>query len=877
MRLKWSTALYYSNTSAGLQSISIDFKDGSGYQLITSTGVTKVYTDSTGSKPVVYKAVFSNGLTLYCHSSLTVKVTTGFSARYIDTDPYRVTININSLPGAAAYNDFQDKLQIRYSVDNPTRTNSDPALRKLRKPIIYVEGYDVSGKSGYYLLGQLRGTDLGYNLMDLIKSGGSDFDRWGEWVKLANQPGASYDFMHDLDDIAGYDLVFVNYNTMRSIQDNALMLQQVINWANSQKASIGSTEKNVVIGVSMGGLVARYCLADMTKNIGFNSTDTKILITHDSPHQGANVPLGFQYFLYNLAYTKVLGSYIKDKQEDIREFLALNDKISTQQLLKARAIVTAGDNIGISMNSFLNGSNNPYHQMVDMPESQRPYKFVATSQGSQCGKNVFEGSNVSMASQDALFTVFRIILPVFGKKYWLKTNIKSLPSSGVSTILDYTMEARIAILGFGLGWKTIREANSQNPAGFVNWDGTPGGTQSIQGRTGSGLSGGLQEAIPWPLGLAVSARAGLSLDITTDQFSFVQTTSALDAPEGTPLNTVFNYNMFGNANSRVDKFVSQEFYQDAYNISHTDYTPRNARWMYNEMENITQPISCIDVCQPGESGYQISGPDVVCTTGTYTMNALQAGTFFTWSVSGNGAVANISLNGLLTQVGSGLVNVMATIPAVPNCSPQQVITKSVKVGPPTSGTLAAQYADGMYAGLLLQEVNCLEPYLPGTYRSNITVADQVGATFSWALVDKTPGATVGIWGSLDNRNVTVSVRPQYAYVVYQLTVSNACGSYQKNYRFNASSFCAVIEEIEFTEGQRLQLSPNPTSTMSIELKGATIFGVRVKDKFGALVKTYSVSPKSGPLLLDLTNLKMDVYFIEVFDGKTWVAKKIIKQ
>ena len=82
VRLKWSTALYYSNTSASLQSISIDFKDGNGYQLITSTGVTKVYTDSTGSKPVLYKAVFSNGLTLYCHSNLIVKVPvqSGFSS-----------------------------------------------------------------------------------------------------------------------------------------------------------------------------------------------------------------------------------------------------------------------------------------------------------------------------------------------------------------------------------------------------------------------------------------------------------------------------------------------------------------------------------------------------------------------------------------------------------------------------------------------------------------------------------------------------------------------------------------------------------------------------------------------------------------------------
>ncbi len=466
VKLKWSTALYYTNTSATLVSLSVDFKDGNGYQAITSAGLTKVYSDSSGSKPVVYKAVFSNALTLYCNGNIKVEVSDLTAARYIDTDPYAVTININSLPGASTYNDFQDKLQIRYSLKNPTRTNSNPALRKLRKPIIYVEGYDVGGNSGISLFGQIVHGDLGNNLMDLIRNKVGNPDK-GEWVNLANPPN-NYDFMYDLDDNAGYDLVFVNYNTMRSVVDNALMLQQVINWVNTQKASINSPEKNVVVGVSMGGLVARYCLANMTKNVGFNSTDTKLLITHDSPHQGANVPLGFQYFLYHLAYTKILGKYVKDKNDDIRDFLKLNDNVSTQQLLKARVTRNSTGNIVVSYNSFLNGPNNPYHQMVDLTESQRPYKFVATSQGSQCGINVFDGSNITMASQDAPFTKARVLgVNMLGKKYWLNTEIKSLPTMGVSTILNYKMVSRITYFGVGFGYHTVKDKMEENPANFV--------------------------------------------------------------------------------------------------------------------------------------------------------------------------------------------------------------------------------------------------------------------------------------------------------------------------------------------------------------------------------------------------------------------------
>ena len=917
VKLKWSTALYYSNTSASLLSLSINFNDGNGYQAITTTGISKVYTDSTGSKPVVYKAVFSNGLTLYCHSSITVKVTTGFSARYVDTDPYGITLNINSLPGAAVYSDFQDKLQIRYSINNPTRTNSDPALRKLRKPIIYVEGYDVSGKSGYYVLGQLRGTDLGYNLMDLIKIDNANQENNGEWIRLSN----NYDFMHDLDDIAGYDLVFVNYNTMRSIPDNALMLQQVINWVNSQKASISSTEKNVVIGVSMGGLVARYCLANMTKNIGFNSTDTKILITHDSPHQGANVPLGFQYFLYNLAYTKVLGNYIKDKNEDIREFLALNDKISTQQLLKARVTGTSQNNIAVSMNSFLNGANNPYHQMVDLPESQRPYKFVATSQGSQCGKNVFEGSNVSIASQDALFTKFRMFPPTFGKKYWLNTNIKSLPAAGVSTILDYKMEARIAILGIGLGWKTVgEEVHQQNPANFVNWDGTPGGTQSIAARTGGGLSGGLASVSPWWLTPLLSAKAGLSLNIVKDQFSFVNITSALDAPETTPASTIFNYNMFGNANTRVDKFVSQEFYQSTYNIFHTDYTPRNAKWMYNEMENISQPSTCIYECDPAAITYQISGLDILCSPGVYTIANLSSTATVTWSSGSNYTVTPLNSNASQVNISftnPGIIYLTAAIQTTgTNCYPafSTSLNKQIIIGAPNANSFTPYITQGDVTTYMSNYCNLItsictpngfaktadpEPNVisPNSYCASGYITDPTANTIIWSMSQTSSGTFHGSY-SFNANQFEVKINANYPneWVILMCTRTNECGPAYSFYKFYVvqppGGSCGnpppppcptcepIVEPPVETATLKISVSPNPASgqfnvyLLSAE-KNAGIKEIIIKNKMGMPVYHQHFKTKQKNQNINLYNQPTDIYLVAVFDGKEWVTQQLI--
>ncbi|RYE11941.1 MAG: hypothetical protein EOP51_32435, partial [Sphingobacteriales bacterium] len=274
VRLSFNAALYYSNTTITVSNVSIDFKDGQGYQLIPANGVvTKLYTDSSSTKPIDIKAQLNSGAFVYCHSSIDGAVTTnGTGNRYLATDAYAREVAVPTIAGEGLGGDV---MQIRYSVNNPSRTTATPHLRK---PLIMVEGYDVSGQ---------------YNILNLLRN---DVNKQGEWPELFTNTG--YDFMNDLDDIAGYDLVFVNYNTLRSFEDNSKMLQHAIEWIKQDKTAGGYTNLNVIVGISAGGVLARYTLAKMTKIISSASTDTRLLITHDSPHQGSNVPLAFQHFLY---------------------------------------------------------------------------------------------------------------------------------------------------------------------------------------------------------------------------------------------------------------------------------------------------------------------------------------------------------------------------------------------------------------------------------------------------------------------------------------------------------------------------------------------------------------------------------------------------
>ncbi len=813
--LKYDASLYFSNTNISISSLSVDFLDGNGYQIITGAGFSKTYADSSSYKLVVYKAVMNNGTTMYCKGSIAVRVTQSNLARYTDTDPVGREIPISSLTAnSGAYNNVQDKLQIRYAVNNPTRL-LPAAQRLVRKPLIYVEGYDVEGD---------------YDIYDLIRFNPNNQNDNGEWINLANIANG-YDFMHDLDDVAGYDLIFVNYNTLRSIPTNALMLQEVIQWANAQKAQAGSTDKNVVLGVSAGGLVARYCLANMTKNIGYNSTDTRLLITHDSPHQGANVPMSLQYFLYDIAYTNVLGTKVLDTQEELKKFIALNAAPATAQLLRARAThyqmsypgpfgtTLYVDMVGTEMNSFLVGPSSPYQQMVNIAPAQRPYQFIATSQGSQCGIPVIDGSNITIARQDALFTKLRVPIPIwFGKKYWLNTTLKSLPAMGSATIEDYNMTARTSIFGIGFGWKTIREVHRDNPSNFNDWDGVPGSTQSIAARTKGALTKGVlaihdhgSSNIPEPF---VIVDGGLSLTIVKDLFSFISTTSALDATQGISAYTAFNFVPNGNANTATDKYISQSKLGNFYNIGHTDYTARNARWIFNEMQNITQPITCQDYCL---NDLKISPNAGICgNSNTYEIANLPPGATVAWSVTPTGIVTPNTSNAnpvTLTTVTSGTVTLAAnvTLPCsntVGNTTSTKNFSKVLQVGNVGFGGTYNISINGSSMGSMPFTGNT-SSFIQAQRGQNVSVAfniynSQNLTNLRWS----TGGYYINGYGNSFVYSVNAST---YQYSTVSTTIyfyaDSPCGPVQYTFRLDVFSSLRMM----------VTASPNPSTTGEINI------------------------------------------------------------
>ncbi|OBX26573.1 hypothetical protein A9996_04585 [Gelidibacter algens] len=248
------SALVYTNTNLPLSQIQVDFDDGYGYQTVSLNTVKNVSYTSGGEKELKVKFVYSGGPTLYSHSKIYVNYIppTG-QARFDKTGATTHFITGAVYQGATAS-----------GLITVETADTDGIFDK---PLIVIEGFDPENSFDYD------------DLINEDGAGGIDIR-----ISSAGQPLLT---LNQAIENEGYDLVFVNFvNSTDYIQRNAYMVEAVIAWVNARKALNASTEKNVVLGMSMGGLVARYALRHMETDGDPNTNhDTKLYISHDAPHQ----------------------------------------------------------------------------------------------------------------------------------------------------------------------------------------------------------------------------------------------------------------------------------------------------------------------------------------------------------------------------------------------------------------------------------------------------------------------------------------------------------------------------------------------------------------------------------------------------------------
>jgi len=239
------SALFFKNVNFTVSQFEVDFGDGLGYRVAPMNLDIGVTYPNGGEKTLLFKLSYTNGQVLYSQTKVWVRNTTDIGC-------------VNCRYGAPSLEFFP-----KANITNPPLTETDAGTATiffggpdniLDKPLILAEGFDPFNE---FFANSLFDLDFIRVPIDL------DF------------PGQT---LEDALSNAGYDLIYVNYgNGGAAIRNNAFLLENVIQWVNQRKAANGSTEKNVVMGVSMGGLVARYALRDMElRNINH---DTRLYIS----------------------------------------------------------------------------------------------------------------------------------------------------------------------------------------------------------------------------------------------------------------------------------------------------------------------------------------------------------------------------------------------------------------------------------------------------------------------------------------------------------------------------------------------------------------------------------------------------------------------
>lgn len=97
----------------------------------------------------------------------------------------------------------------------------------------------------------------------------------------------------------GFDIVYIDWdNSEEFIQANANTLIKILDYINNEKRSSQPDINNVIMGYSMGGLIARYALRKMELEDQYHGVTH--FISYDSPHLGAQIPIGVLYGFYGI-------------------------------------------------------------------------------------------------------------------------------------------------------------------------------------------------------------------------------------------------------------------------------------------------------------------------------------------------------------------------------------------------------------------------------------------------------------------------------------------------------------------------------------------------------------------------------------------------
>lgn len=661
----------------------------------------------------------------------------------------------------------------------------------ITKPLIVAEGFD----SG------LLGIENEFGENDIVSFSRSVNDAGSIGLENFLTGGTNITF-GDQD----YDIIYVNWDKGNDyLQRNAFALEAVITWVNSVKMF---NVQNVVLGQSMGGVIARYALADMEQRS--LPHDTSLYISHDAPHQGANIPLSIQFMARHVVdqfVTTPVGSLQIELNGggavSIQDIQALLNAPGTQQLLafsvtpsfgvsssvheawqtdlKSKGYPQLTRNIAISNGSHCANPQeiNPLQVLFSLNGDIKTSTLTDLLTGLIGQLGVYNG--LAYTGLAFLFNEPGLLLGVIpgNSKFNFDFQAKALPNANAVAQVykgKITFTKKILFLVNVPINLTNKQYDNNYPETKLAFDSYPGGFYPVPfDFTGTTLGNAFYNA-----NISVS---------TVDSFNFIPSPSALDV--GGDVATLNNsdyikkYNAvtppvgskaipFANFTTSLDNGLAQ------INEPHISFNTRNGNWLALELNTIAndeQQFDCTFVCDDIE----INGSPTLCGAQSYSL--VSGATSYSWTVTTGSSLVTISgatTNTVtITRAVSPLVGniVLSLTLGSPDCG-TRTLTKTIWVGPPSFPQLVTN--SGFPYNDTMLPAGCADGMTHWTFKT----ANPLDRTSSFQF-SRTGGATITKNTNTGQATVTAQELGIVQGQIVDLIVKpiNECGYLNKVFKF----------------------------------------------------------------------------------------------
>lgn len=819
----------------GFTSVEVDFGDGAGYRTLNKGGSIAIYYGTEGIKNLTARITTTNGVRI-AKSQIDYKRPLSYSEPdstfsieveplYSNDDDYFGTYNRN--------NTLSNTNNVTLIGANVEIVNGCGNV--FDKPIIIVEGFDPLG----------------------------DFD-----IENYTRRFGSAQFAITMSNY-GYDFVYVDFTDNTTyIENNAKVLEAVINKVNEMKVG---ANKSSIIGFSMGGLIARWCLKDMEDR----SLDHQVenYFSYDAPHQGANSPLGMQYISQELERDL---PYLRFDKTFRKTLDGLRSKAARQMLVTHGGYDNAPFNWQPSLETLdpLRASFAQKLVAKGYPQTTNNYGIAFGRGNNTNNKDAGNGMQWTPANPfnagDQIFEGgITFVLVNVTTDVWAVSENNTKTTIGQYKFGGYTFRK---IFGIPFPFKTIRKREFKYRS-TNSYDDAPGGFDETQRFVQEG----------WESGWANSATT-----FGHDGHCFLPTVSALDLQNQTygagskwqsnnlfynidnqiqNIGTVTGNDLITPSLSPFKAVITASTGTTAINEEHNgNINARFAAFIQRKILNAI-PINCGTICN---DPIEIQGLPQFCTAETYTIQNLPVGATVNWSINPSSGVANISVSGntaTLTKTGNGNVQLSAVVSS--QCGSINLLPINISVGLPVIGEFLIEY--NVFDDLCRPQ-------------DRYTIAAIPGATYQWSvnnskiLLNQQAGNSCLVYGG----TVAQGTSEDFELTV---TVTNSCGTATNTYLYGYY-YRPTREECLNNQYSRMVIYPNPVSD-EITIEYSTLQEGENLSKIGQTkdVKLYNQSGEillssiwkenEQKLKLETKNIPDGTYYLHITEGKETIKKQII--